>query len=58
MTDNIENSVLEHLRVIRAEMIGIHIDMGDIKLRMGSIEEHVASMRRDMSILHGDCDYP
>ena len=54
MTDNIENSVLEHLKAIRAEMAGIRNDMDDLKLRMGSIEEHVAGMRRDMSILHGD----
>ena len=53
MTDKIENSVQEYFRAIRAEMAGIRNDMDDIKLRMGLIEEYVAGMRRDMSILHG-----
>ena len=48
MTDNVENIVLEHLRAIRADIGAIRHDIADMKLRLGSLEEHVAGLRRDI----------
>ena len=47
MAENIDHVILEHLRAIRS-------DIADLKLRVGSWEEHVAGMRRDMGLLHSD----
>lgn len=54
MTNNVENLVLEHLRALRAGQDRLEQSLDDLKLRMGQVEEHIAGMRRDMSILHAD----
>lgn len=54
MTDNVENLILEHLRVIRGDVSKLVNAVDDLRIRIGSLEEHVAGMRRDMSLLHGD----
>jgi chromosome segregation ATPase len=54
MTDNVENLILEHLRVMRASIDRVGEAVNDLKLRVGQIEEHLAGMRRDMSMLHAD----
>ena len=50
MTDlhNVESLVLEHLRHIRARVDQIADDVGDLKLRMSSVENGIVQMRRDV----------
>jgi hypothetical protein len=47
MTDNIENLILEHLRVIRADIGGIKDDVREVKQQLTSLEAAVAGLRRD-----------
>jgi septal ring factor EnvC (AmiA/AmiB activator) len=54
MADNVENLVLEHLRVIRADIAGIRDDAREIKQRLTSLEAGVAALRRDNANLYGD----
>ena len=48
MTDNVENLILEHLRAIRTDIGVIRDDITDMKLRVSSLEEHMAGMRCDL----------
>ncbi len=49
MTDNVENLILEHLRVLRSEIqtmrTEMHTEFKDVKLRMSSIENAMVSIR-------------
>ncbi|QNM97824.1 hypothetical protein [Chitinimonas koreensis] len=54
MAEQIENLVLEHLKAIRMEMAANTKALEGLTLRVGSLEEHIAGMRRDLSLLHGD----
>lgn len=54
MPENVENLILEHLRAIRGDISKLVHAVDDLRVRVGSIEEHIAGMRRDMSLLHGD----
>ena len=54
MTDNLENLTVEHLPAIRADLGSVKVDLADLKTRVGSLEEHAAGMRWDMSLLHAD----
>ena len=47
MTDNIENLVLEQLRVIRADIASVKEDTREIKSRLIIVESGIASLRRD-----------
>jgi uncharacterized coiled-coil protein SlyX len=38
MTDNVENILLEHLRVIRADLAAIKEDVRELKTRMATVE--------------------
>lgn len=42
MTGEIENLILEHLRAIRGELGTLREDVATIKMRMMSIEHHIA----------------
>ena len=55
MADNI---IPGHLKVVRVEMNGVCNEVDDLKLRIGSIEEHIAGVRYDQSILHSDIAIP
>ena len=58
MTDNVDSLIVEHLRAIRADVGVIRNDITDMKLRIGSLEEHVAGMRRDLALFAlGHCRY-
>jgi hypothetical protein len=48
MTDNTENIVLEHLRLIRSEISDVKKIQGDILLRLGSLENSVRSVRYEV----------
>lgn len=58
MSENIENLILEHLRMLRNELAGLrtemHEEFRDVKLRLGSVESAVVSVRRDSTDQMGD----
>ena len=59
MSENIENLILlEHLRMLRNEVAGLrtemHEEFRDVKLRLGSVESSVVSVRRDSTDQMGD----
>lgn len=54
MTDNVENLILEHLRALRTSIDRVGDSLNDLNVCVGQIEEHMAGMRRDMSMLHAD----
>lgn len=56
MSDPTDNLVLEHLRHIRGRIDKISDDMDDMKLRVGSLEEHVSLLHTDIAILHKQID--
>ena len=49
MTENVENLILEHLRVLRSEIktmrTEMHSEFKDVKLCMSSIENAMVSIR-------------
>lgn len=51
MSENVESLILEHLRHLRNEIAGLrsemHEEFRDVKLRLGSVETIVVSLRRD-----------
>jgi len=53
MTDTIENLVLEHLRAIRGDLQALSNKMETLTLRIGSLEDHISAMRKDIAILGG-----
>ena len=58
MSENIENLILEHLRMLRNDVAGMrtemHEEFRDVKLRLGSVESAVVSVRRDAADQMGD----
>ena len=46
MTENIESIILEHLRVIRSDTGAVKADVGELKLRMSSMEEKLDELCR------------
>lgn len=49
MTEDVENLILEHLRVLRSSVDRVGESLNDLKARVGQVEERMAGMRRDMS---------
>lgn len=56
MTDDVENLVLEHLRQIRASIEKLAGDVADIKIRVGSLEEHVSLIHADLASMNRRLD--
>lgn len=58
MSENVESLILEHLRHLRNEIAGLrsemHEEFRDVKLRLGSVETIVVSLRRDAADQMGD----
>ena len=54
MADNVENLILEHLRLIRTDIGGIREGVREIKQRLTSLESALAGLRRDNVNLYGD----
>ena len=54
MTEKIENLILEHLRHIRSDIASLSGKVDTLTMRVGSLEEHTAGMRRDLALIHGD----
>jgi hypothetical protein len=47
MADNLENSVLEHLRALRAGQDRIEAGLKEVKQRLTGVESGIAGLRRD-----------
>jgi len=47
MTEELENLILEHLRAIRADIVTLGSKIDSLTVRVGSLEEHVAGLRRE-----------
>ncbi len=47
MTDNVENSVLEHLRSLRAGQDRIETGLKEVRQRLTGVESGIAGLRRD-----------
>ncbi|MGE5152936.1 MAG: hypothetical protein ACM3ST_02870 [Bdellovibrio bacteriovorus] len=54
MPDNLDNRILVHLRGIRSGAAALAAKVDRLTLRMGSLEEHVAGLRRGLDLFHGD----
>lgn len=54
MTAEIESLVLEHLRAIRADIGDLRVRMTGIESRLGSLENVVAGMRRNLAHMYGN----
>ncbi len=54
MTETVENLVLEHLRAMRGDIALIRDDIREIKTRLGSLENIVSSIKRDIADLYGE----
>ena len=52
MMDNIENLILEHLRIIRADLSTVKDDVREIKTRVTSLEGAVGGLKRDSGDLY------
>lgn len=51
---NVEHLMLEHLKKIQGELIGIRQDNAEIKSRLGSIESGIARITRDEAGNYGE----
>jgi phage shock protein A len=49
MTNNAENIILEHLRVMRTDIGDVKGDVRDIKARLASIESYIATLHGDQA---------
>ena len=49
MTENVENLILEHLCALRADISSIKADVRDLKLRMSSLENYMASFHLEIA---------
>ena len=49
MTDNVENSIIEHLKPIRGRVDRIAEDMTDVKLRLSSLESAMVHVKRELT---------
>jgi hypothetical protein len=50
---NVENFILEHLRSIRGDIASLALKVDTLTSRVASLEEHVAGLRRDLTLIHG-----
>ena len=50
--DNIDNLILEHLRIIRADLSTVKDDVREIKTRVTSLEGAVGGLKRDSGDLY------
>lgn len=54
MSENVENLILEHLRGIRGSIDKLTVSVDELRMRTSSLENHVAGLRRDFSLIHDD----
>ena len=56
MSANVENLVLEQLRLIRASMQRMELDVGELKLRMSAVEQSHGQIVTLLGALNGRID--
>ena len=56
MTDEVGNLVLEQLRLVRASMQRMELDIGDLKLRASSLEQNVGQIVTALGAVNGRLD--
>ncbi len=60
MTDNAENLILEHLKLLRNEVKAQSVNMDEqfesIRLRLSSIENQMAGIHTDIAIMNSRID--
>ncbi len=60
MTDNVENLILEHLKLLHNEVKAQGIKMDEkfesVRLRLSSIEGQMAGIHADIAIMHSRMD--
>jgi phage shock protein A len=49
MTEATDNLVLEHLRALRADAVATRSDLRDVKARLSSIENYIATLHGDQA---------
>ena len=54
MTENVENLILEQLRLIRGDTANINADVSEIKMRLTSPKERLTLVEKGIANLHGD----
>lgn len=54
MSENGENLILEHMRGICSSIDKLTVSVDESRMRVGSLEGHVAGLRRDFSLIHDD----
>jgi predicted nucleic acid-binding Zn-ribbon protein len=58
MTDNVENLILEMLKARRNEVKALGVKMDEqfesVRLRLGSMESHLAGLQREVAGIHAD----
>jgi hypothetical protein len=52
-----DNIVLEHLRRIRASQDRVEVVMGDVKLRMSAVEQHLGQVQLQIAGLNTRMDH-
>ena len=54
MAPEVENLLLEHMRVIRAQLDDLTRGLGELRGRVSSIEHHLATIDRHLANVQGD----
>jgi len=54
VTENVENLILEQLRLIRGDTANINADVSEIKMRLTSPKERLTLVEKGIANLHGD----
>ncbi len=52
--ENIENLIIEHLRIIRSDVASVKSDVNEIKSRITSVEHGIATIRHESASQYGD----
>lgn len=50
--ENVENRILEHLRAMRTDIVGIREDMHEVKQRLTGLEIATGGIKRDLGDLY------
>lgn len=54
VTNNLESLILENLRAICGSIDKLQETCSETRLRVSSLESHVAGLRRDVGLIHRD----
>jgi chromosome segregation ATPase len=54
VTENVENLILEQLRLIRGDTANIKADVSEVKMPLTSLKERLTLVERGIANLHGD----